>query len=269
MFCVLTAKGIHLRILLLLLVPLALHQGFAAEYLLRACTVDLPYPPFTWSVIRPDNSTEVKGLSVVLLHRLLDKRKISIQISLLPGARCLREVKDGVHFDMVMNASRNAERERDFWISDSYAAVHFHAFYSKTHFPSGPPVTQRSDLQKFRLCGIYGHNFSAFGVPAEKFDMGATSYAAVLKKLQRGRCDIFPYNIEVIDNYRLIGADLLSDPDLAHASINDMEPWPLYWLISRHYSGAEELLSWLNADLAEIRSSGELQAIYDRTLPHR
>lgn len=238
----------------------------ATESILQVCTVDVPYPPFIWSQLKPDGRTELNGICVTLLHHALDHHGQRFQISLLPEARCLREVKDGNRFSLVLSASKNAERERQYFISDSYGEVHLHAFYSKTYFPSGPPVKIRTDLLKYRVCGMYGHNFSIFGISPEKIDMGSTNFPSVIAKLQRGRCDVFPYNVEVVESYRLIGSDLLADPDVAHEAIADMQPFPLHMLVSRHYADAAQLLQWLDDDFNSMRNSGELQALYDNAL---
>lgn len=246
--------------LLLVLVYPSLH---AAEHLVRVCDSDLDYPPFGWIGSSAQGKPEPKGFTRQLLQIILDKHDWRYELILSPIARCLRDVKEGSHVQLILNASSNAERERQFWISDPFWYAHFHAFYSRQQFPSGLPVKTKKDLQQFKVCGISGQNFSMFEVPAEKMDMGANTYAAAFQKLKLGRCDVFPYNIEVISGYKVLGQDFLADPDINHVLIEDIQPWAFRMLISRQYSEGPELLNIINSELASMRNNGELQKLFD------
>lgn len=228
---------------------------------LAVCGMDEQYPPIQWLDKNANGDEVLRGLAPALLQRILVPAGWTYRYERLPAQRCLRAVQEGTEFQLLAAGSRNAERDRDFLVSDSYWLVHFHSFYSARRYFEKPPARRRADLNKLKLCGLLGHNFSAFGVPIERIDMGATTYAAVMGKLERGRCDVFPYNAEVVLGYRLLGQDLLRGGKIAHSPLIDMPPWPLHMLISRHYPKGPALLALINQELARLRASGEMAKI--------
>lgn len=252
------------RYLLFMLLLIATAQ--AKERTVKVCDSDLDYPPFSWTEKNALGKPELRGFSVELLKRILYRHGWRFELDWLPFNRCLRAVREGQSHQLVLTASSNAERERQYFVSDPFWQAHFHAFYSRNRFPDAAPVKTKVELRQFKICGMAGQNFSMFEVPAAQLDMGADNYPSVFQKLKLGRCDIFPYNIEVIEGYRVLGQDYLADPDLAHVLLDDVPAWPFRMLISRNWSQGLDLTNLINAELARMWKSGELEKLYAEVL---
>ncbi len=239
---------------------------WAEPRLLRVCEADTDYPPFGYYVDKPGQTRQLHGFSIRLLRRILAASDYSIELISVPFSRCLRGSADLSLADMILTASITREREKDFLASSPFWFVRFHAFYAKTSFPNGLPLSGKKDLSRFRLCGIRGHNFSMFGIKDDQIDLGADSYEAVFKKVARGRCEVFPYNLDVIESYELIGKNLLQSGEVVHQAITDVPDWPIQMLIARRYPHALVLQNTLNDALEAMNRSGELRRLYQENL---
>lgn len=238
----------------------------AEPRLLRVCESDLDYPPFSYLVRNQNGQQHLEGFSINLLHRVIDSAKWDVQLVILPFNRCLRDSADLSAADMILTASSNEEREKIFLASDAFWQAHFHAFYLASRFPKGLPLVHKEDLRRFQLCGIKGHNVSMFNVPENEMDLGSASYDAIFRKLKIGRCEVFPYNLEVIEGHKLIGKNWLDNSGIGHQEIPEVGTKAFQMLISRRYPYALHLQSEINAALQTLQSSGELQKLYTTTL---
>ncbi len=240
--------------------------GFAAEKFVRVCSDGDAYPPFSWLITSADGRQEFTGLSIDVLQTIFRKRQWSHTMVILPFKRCLRDTANGEMADMIMNGSANAEREKSFYFSEPLWSVSIHAIYARREFPTGLPLAQRKDLLRFRLCGVQGHNFSMLGLVDEQLDLGADSYEAVFAKLSLGRCQIFPYNIEVIEGHRLIGKNYFASGEFGHQAIPEIPSWPVRMLIAKSFELAEQLRTDIDEELRLMHNSGELQQRFDQIM---
>jgi len=258
-----------MRVLLLptiVLLLLCQSTPSAQQQLIRVCESDLDYPPFSYVKISDDGHRYLDGFSIKLLHRVIDPSVWQVELVILPFNRCIRDSADLSVADMVLTASLNAEREKVFLPSEPFWFAHFHAFYRRAQFPSGLPVEHKQDLRRFHLCGIKGHNVSMFDIPEAEMDLGSEDYDAVFRKLSLGRCEVFPYNLEVIEGHQLLGKTWLLGDEFAHQAIRDVKPWPFQMLIARRYPFALLLQADINEALQEMQRSGELQTLYQQSL---
>lgn len=235
--------------------------AWAEPPLVRACDNDQDYPPFRWQQQGADGRTEIKGLGLTLVRQILATNNWRMELDLLPLRRCLQEVATGERYQLIISSSPNAERLKTYRATDPFDYVHFHAFYLRSRFPEAPPVQQKSDLLKHKVCGLAGHNFAMFGIPAERIDTGAESFAAVFQMLRSGRCEVLPYNLEAIEGLRLIGQDVLASGEFAHTPISDVPAAPLVMLVTRSHRRSLSLLKLINRELAAMTASGELQQL--------
>jgi polar amino acid transport system substrate-binding protein len=235
------------------------------------------WPPFTYQVKSPSKQTgsavgpnaasgsqEVQGFSVEVLRRLLAPHGIALQIELLPWVRCLREVESGVSFQMALNVSANAERRLKFHFSQPYHATTPGYFYSRRRFPQGLPIRRMEDLAAFRVCGVHGYNYSAYGLTNEQVDRGALSFDRVVAKLLADRCEVGIGELEVVRASQFIGKPLAADADLAYDRVPGMAKVEFHMLVSRQHAQGKALVNLIDQGLSSLQRSGELQAIYKR-----
>ena len=252
-------SALLLSLLLVALQLLTVGAVSAEPRLVRACDNDQDYPPFRWRETGADGQLEIKGLGQALLRHILTKHGWRLEIDLLPLRRCLQEVAQGRHYQLLINSSPNPERVRTYLLTEPFAYVHFHSFYLQRRFPERSPVQSKQDLQQLRVCGLAGHNFSMFGLSAEQLHTEAESFPAVFQLLRNERCDVLPYNVETIKGFRLLGQDLLANGEFAHSPIPDVPRSPLLMLIAKPYRYGDALREMINTELAAMRASGELE----------
>lgn len=229
--------------------------------IIRICENHNDYPPFRWYSTDTQGRRHVHGYTFTLLQQLLLGSPWHFTVASMPLPRCLRDVKEGQHFDMVANGSDSPARQHDYLLSRTLYRVHFHVFYSRLRFPGPAPAHLRTQLADLRLCGLRGGNFDMFEVPLSHFDMGAENLDAVMEKLRRDRCDAFPYNWEVIDGSARLHPDLLHD--IGHSLLEDVPVGSINFMISRHYQDADALLEWLNSAMEKREKDGSMATFWE------
>ncbi len=226
------------------------------------------WPPFTYLAPNPPGATptrpEVLGFSVEVLRRVLAPAGVTVRIDLLPWVRCLREVASGTAYQMALNASANPERQQRFWMSDAYHATTPGYFYSRRRYPQGVPVQRPEDLTRFRVCGVHGYNYSAYGLRDDQVDRGALNFSRVIAKLLADRCELGVGELEVVKASLYNGRALAANPEIGYARIPGMAKVEFHMLVSRQHPQGEALVQRINAGLKELRERGQLQAIHKR-----
>lgn len=238
--------------------PLA--SAKAKAPILHVCENTNSYPPFRWFSTEADGQRYLHGYTYALFDRLLAGTPYRYDIKLLPLTRCLREVQNGQHFQLMLNGSFSESRAHIYRLSTPLRESHFHAFYALKKFPEHPPLRRVIDLPRFRLCGIQGANFSMFRVPESRFDMGADSLDVALEKLRRDRCDILPYNWEVVEGNASLQPELLRG--IGHVAFEDMPVGAFTIIVSRQADQGETIQKLLNEKLEQMRASGDLHAFW-------
>ncbi len=259
---------------LLLILILGLGCGAAqADARLRGWTVQVcddanEWPPYTFVERQDGRKTgRVKGYSVDLLERLLRPLGMSYRIELLPWARCLLEVRRGQNYQMLLNATRNPERERDFLISAPIYSTRTYYLWSQRVHPQGLQVRGQEDLKRYRLGGVHGYTYSQL----DQIDMAslqrAPNYASLVQMLHLGRIDVIVVGEEVLHGLAgLPGYELARDRELGRAPLAVQRPNTFHMMISRQHPLGPALHAALQAELARLARSGELQQLLARHL---
>lgn len=230
------------------------------------------WPPFTY--LAPgaaekaqrtgSGPQDVQGFSVEVLRSILAPKGIALRIELLPWVRCLRELDSGTQYQMALNASANAERQKRFYLSDTVHATTPGYFYSRRRYPDGVPVSSAQDLASFRVCGVHGYNYSAYGLRDDQVDRGALNFGRVIAKLLADRCELGVGELEVVKASEHLGQPIAQDPDIAYARVPGMPKVEFHMLVSRQHPQGQALLQVLNSGLKDLRDRGQLQAIHRR-----
>lgn len=262
-----------MRRLFLSLPLLLLCSSPQAEPSLRGWTVQVcddanEWPPYTY-VERVDGrkTGRVQGYSVELLERLLQPLGVQARIELLPWRRCLQEVKRGQDFQMLLNATRNPERERDFFITSPTYSTRTYFFWSRRVHPQGLQVRGQEDLKRYRLGGVHGYTYSQL----DQIDMAslqrAPNYASLVQMLHLNRIDVIVVGEEVFHGLTgLPGYELAQDPDLGRAPLPIEKPNAFHMMVSRQHPLGPALYTALQRELNQLRRSGELDRLLARHL---
>lgn len=234
----------------------------------RVCDDVNEWPPFTYlrshgehGASASSSAQEVVGYAVDVLQRILRPKGIAVQIDLLPWVRCLREVESGQMYQMALNASHSAERERQFLLSLPYYDTTHAYFYSRRRFPQGLSIRSPKDLAKHEVCGVHGYNYSAYGLRDEQVDRGALNFSRVIAKLLADRCEVGVEKLEAVQAGRHDGQPLLANPDIAFAPIPGMPKAEFHMLVSRRHPQGQALLDMLNRGIRDLRATGQLKAL--------
>lgn len=233
---------------------------------IKACDDGAEWPPYTYFQRDADGKAgrQVVGYSVEVLQRILAPLGYTAEIDLLPWARCQREVERGETYVLALNASPSPEREQRFLLSRAYYQTTHAYFYSRRRHPQGLDIQHLGDLARYRVCGLRGYNYSAYGLQGEQLDVGANEPQQVVGKLRAGRCDLWLEKYEIVAGTRVVGTDLLANADLAWARVPDLPPGDFHMIVSRQHP---QWLKAINDGLARLQASKELELLLRRHVP--
>jgi len=211
-----------------------------------------------------------QGATLALTRAALERAGLSVLWRPMPWPRCVREVQELAQrgqIELLLYASHNQERDRQFLFSRALHRVTGGVWYSRLAFPQGPRLQRLEDLGQYRLCGMHGHNY---GWLAERgigpVDSGALTLKAVLDKLVRGRCELVLSSREPVRGAAQLGFVRLA-PELDFLPYPGREPVSQHLLVARSSPRASELQQRLDQALAELHSSGAAQRLYKPYLP--
>lgn len=235
---------------------------------ISVCDDDAEWPPFTF-YRRADGvkTKKIIGSAVDALDRILRPAGISYTIELLPWKRCQLEIMAGTRYQLALNASYSAERERDFLLSRPFYRLTSQYFYSRKQHPEGLAIKGPADLKRYRVCGLAGYNYSTYGLIPEEMELGYNGFANMIAKLHAGRCDLFVEKREIIQGFTVVDpemARLLADPQFAAGTLPGVRDAPFHMIVSRAVPYGQALQQLLDVGIAELEASGEMQKIMAR-----
>ncbi len=227
------------------------------------------WAPFTYRERSDAQSPgKITGFTVDVIASIFHQAGQRYRITLLPWKRCLAEVAEGRHFQMLLNASFNQERASHYLFSDPVYVTVPNYFYSKRAFPHGLHIQAPSDFNHYRVCGLLGYNYRIYGLKENQIDTSTRTFRALIAKLRSNRCQVFIEQYEIIAGYSLAhDQDFLHQPWFGHAPLPYMRPTKFYMLFSPNAEG-RRLQGIVNQGLKSLRASGGLQAIRARYLAH-
>ncbi|MFZ6707796.1 substrate-binding periplasmic protein [Undibacterium sp. TC9W] len=244
-----------MRYLLFFALLLKLHDCRAADTV-RACGGDSNWPPMSY--VKAAGSP-VEGLSAEVLRNIF----IDPKIELRPWARCLAEVQARAGFDVVMSVFRNPEREKIYLFSRSYHSLTPSYLYSAKRFPQ-PPLQVLSDLEKYKVCSLHGSSTFYTRLPASAIESGATSYTSLMRKIERGHCDIVVDMQEVLWGFARLSLLPLEMSTYKIQSLPQTEKYPLHFGVSKEHLQAAQIIDQLDKGLAELQRNGKLNSIINK-----
>jgi ABC-type amino acid transport substrate-binding protein len=226
---------------------------------IRACGGNSHWPPMSYVL---EDTKAVKGISVEVLKAIFNPQP---EIKLRPWARCMAEVEAMQGSDVMMSTFKTSEREQKFYFSHSYYHLTPAYFYSRQKFLV-PPIKQLSDLSKYKVCSLHGAATSYVGNTALKIESGATNYLSLIRKIDRGYCEIVIDMREVLFGLSKIG---IASFDAAHYQIlplPETQPLPLHFAVSKKNPNALKILNELNQGIIQLEKSGKLKLLINADL---
>ncbi|MGN7612648.1 substrate-binding periplasmic protein [Magnetococcales bacterium HHB-1] len=258
--------------LLFIILPLAESQGRAAVDInalpnpIQICSDQGELPPFTFfERENGQKSKKLTGWSVDVVRHVFSKYNLDIHVELLPWVRCQTWVQEGRRYQIGMEATYSKEREQKFLLSEPYTpGLSGHYFYSKHHYPKGPPLHHSTDLKNYTVCGVHGSNYEPFGIDNQYVDRNSKLYPGLIAKLHANHCDLFLAYYVMLKGLMLVDK-LKLDKHLAWRKVPEMAPHALIFLLPRNDVGVK-LKTMLDQGIQELKKSGKYSAMKKKYL---
>lgn len=218
---------------------------------LTACATSTP--PF----VLGEKNRAVGGFSVELLQTLAAAMKRELDVSEVPWARCLNEVKAG-RVDIAIDAYDDAERRRLYHYSEPYYTLTPQVFYSTRFGAKAEAVRSAGGLAKLTGCGVNEYTYDHYDLDANLLDRGATDNLQMMKKLLAGRCDYAIEELEVIIGHRQTNKNWPDEAELRSFQPQWARGPKLHFLVGKKHQHAAQLIPQLNAGIASAIKSGEV-----------
>jgi polar amino acid transport system substrate-binding protein len=227
----------------------------------RACAANLEYPPYLFT-IHEGNSEILVGVAIDVLQQSLKKSgKPPAQIQKLPWLRCLKLAEVG-EIDVVLNVPTAQIDPEPYRISQPYAVVHSVYVTSRINSPHGLTIKTVEDLNHYHICGLLGTRYDSYGIDTAKVDVGSNSYLSLINKLIAGHCDLFLEKREIIDGLQAHSPELkaaFSSSSLVESLLPEDSPLGLHYAVSRRIPNSQALADQLDATIAALQDSKQLE----------
>ncbi|QDQ24988.1 amino acid ABC transporter substrate-binding protein [Chitinimonas arctica] len=243
-------------------------EAWRGSHRIEACDDQAEFPPYTYIERVAGVKTDiVTGISYELLATMLQRRGLSLRITLLPWKRCVEEVRTG-RFHVLLNATMTPDRAVNYHGVGPHATLWTYYFYSRKLHPDGLAIRTLADLRKYRICGMMGYNSEEpYGLPKGFVDQGSSDFGSMIRKVLAGHCDLFNESLDVMQGFAKIGRPLLDDPQLAVKILPpELKPAEYYFLVSRLHPQGRALAELLDSELKQMKASGELKRLREKFL---
>ncbi len=239
----------------------------------RICDDGAEWPPYLYyqRVDGKINKKQLVGAVKELFDVIFEQAGLDYSIRLIPWKRCLLEVENfdtSGKYEIFGNGSYGPHRTEKFWPSLPLYITHRGVFYSEKKYPQGPSIRKKSDVARYRLCGVDGYDYKEVFTWGDniRIDQGAKSNGAALKKIALDRCDLMITSMEPI--YGAVAAGILKMPEgIKSFPMPGLSPSIFHFWISKKSSRALDLLASLNTAMMNAIYSRQYKKIFTKYLP--
>jgi polar amino acid transport system substrate-binding protein len=225
------------------------------------------WPPYSyWQRENGKKSDKVVGFSVDVLNTIFARHNIRYNVKLLPWARCLAELEQGISRQMALKLSYSEARDQNYLLTRPYYSTTNYYYFSRKAHPKGLSISNIADLKHYEVCGIHGYNYETYGLKPSEIDQRSKDTPALLTMLRLGRCDVFVEKQEILLGFSAIGEPYLDDPDLGRNPIPGMSPTAFHMAVSRAMPQALELRETLDREISQIEASGQMRALWKKAI---
>ncbi|MES2072901.1 MAG: ABC transporter substrate-binding protein [Pseudomonadota bacterium] len=246
-----------MRILVIITLCLLASQTKAQTPAVKACGGDGNWPPMSYVA---SGGQQVEGLSADILRTIFLQEPA---IMLRPWARCLHEVQALEGYDIVMSVFKTPEREKTFLFSRPYLSLTPSYLYASSRY-AFPPIKTLADLSRFKVCALHGASTFYTKLAPAAIESGATNYSSLIKKIDRGYCDVVVDMREVFQGFSNLGMLPFNSGQYQIFPIPGTEKYPLHFGVSRDHPQALQLVEQIDRGLTELQRNGRLAAIIGR-----
>ncbi|MBX9723819.1 MAG: transporter substrate-binding domain-containing protein, partial [Candidatus Obscuribacterales bacterium] len=187
------------------------------------------------------------------------------EFRLRPWARCMAEVESLQGSDIIMSSFKTSEREQKFYFSQSYFNLTPAYFFARKRF-SQAPITTLKDLNQHKVCSLHGAATSYVGNAADQIESGATNYLSLIRKIDRGHCEIVIDMKEVFHGLSKIGVASFDASPYQILVLPETQQLPLHFAISKQHPHAKQILETLNKGISKLEKSGKLKELINRNI---
>jgi len=240
----------------------------------KICDDKAEWPPYMYyeRVNGKINKKKIVGAVIELFDQAFKLTDLTYSMQLLPWKRCLVEVENfGTRhgFEVFSNGSYSPQKAKKYWPSIPLYVTHQGVWYSTKKYPQGPPIKKKSDLARYKICGVFGNDYSDLlqWDKKIKIDQGAKSNDAVLKKIDRGRCDIMIASIEPIYGAEAVGQFKIPK-GIKSFPMPGLKANTFHFWVSKQSPRGPELLAALNTAITDVIYSQDYKKIFTKHLPH-
>ncbi|WP_394779003.1 substrate-binding periplasmic protein [Undibacterium sp.] len=220
---------------------------------MKACGGDGNWPPMSYMA---SVSQHVEGLSVDVLRSIFPEPKVALR----PWARCLYEVQTMEGYDIVMSVFRTPERDKAFLFSRPYLSLTPSYLYATARYAE-PPVKTLADLSHLKVCALHGASTFYTKLPPATIESGATNYSSLIKKIDRGYCDVIVDMREVFQGFSNQGMLPFNNGQYRIYPLPGTDKYPLHFGISRDHPQAAQLIEQIDRGLMDLQKNGKLALI--------
>jgi len=233
-----------------------------------ACATDVNSPPYLFTG-DSNGTTMNQGFSVDVLQKVLQRMHLApAQLRRLPWARCLNEVAIG-NINIAINVPTAQVDPTPYWVTDRYVDVHSVYIFSKTNHPEGLSIPSLHELKRFKVCGLLGTRYDAYGLEAEQIDVGSWDYFSVFGKIGAKRCDLAIEKTLVLNG--LLKQDeqlrhLYESGHLAQGKMPEDDMLGLHFIVSRKMTDGESLRNAINGEIQAMKKDHVLEKMLAKYL---
>ncbi|WP_404340827.1 substrate-binding periplasmic protein [Pseudoalteromonas mariniglutinosa] len=190
-------------------------------------------------------------------------QNIDITIEFMPFARAYRETKNARYAGLIGGWYDDARAEHFYYSQPMYAnqIVFFKRQADDINYQSYEQLAQ----QQLRLGLVQGYLQPQGLLDSQPTSVSVAHDEQAFKMLALGRVDLVP--ADKLNGLYLINNKLPVQAQKLDFLMPALELRPIYLLLSKKQSGAEELIRQFNIGLAELRRTGQYQQILDTLLP--
>jgi polar amino acid transport system substrate-binding protein len=241
---------------LFLLFMLSSNMTFAEKIVLVAAEKSIPT-----SYIE---NGEQSGILIDVINEAFNRAGYSVEIFLMPWARCLREVENGT-VDGIFSVYKTAERQEFLTYADEVLISQVQAFFVAVD----STITFDGDLQKLANKSIGIINQTSYGPKLDatledgvfNWVSQAQSSESTVRKLLAGRIDLIPsYRHVALSTAKALGAR-----NKIKQLSPDIEAIPSFLAFSQR-KDFSNIITDFNSALASMKKDGTYDVIFNKYL---
>lgn len=207
---------------------------------------------------------EQRGILIDVINEAFNRAGYSVEILLMPWARCLREAENGT-VDGIFSVYRTAERQEFLTYADEVLITQVQAFFVAVD----STIIFDGDLQKLANKSIGIINQTSYGPILDaaleegvfKWVSQAQSSQSTVRKLIAGRIDLIPsYRHVVLSTAKAIGAS-----NKIKQLSPDIEAIPSYLAFTKR-NDFSKVIEDYNKALASMKKDGVYDEIFNKYL---